>query len=95
MKLLDIAHAAITASDVHITAGDCYDLVLPSIDGWQVCFFIDCGDLDYIDHFITPDGEMLQVWPGEAYQSEQWPPVMNWRGPEDTERFRQLLAKEA
>lgn len=59
-------------------------------DGWRVCFFYDCGDLDYIDHFVTPDGEKLEVF-ADGYQSEQWPPVMCWGGNADTERFRGLL----
>ncbi len=66
------------------------DVVMPAQDGWQVCFFYDCGGLDYIDHFITPKGERLDVWPRD-YQSEQLPPVMNWRGCSDTERLTNLL----
>lgn len=68
----------------------CGDVVMPARDGWQVCFFYDCGGLDYIDHFITPNGEKLDVWPSN-YQSEQLPPVMNWRGRSDTERLTNLL----
>ncbi|MES2685504.1 MAG: hypothetical protein V4706_01715 [Pseudomonadota bacterium] len=65
----------------------CGDVTLPGRAGWKVCFFYDCGDLDYIDHFVTPDGEKLEVFV-EGYDSEQWPPVMLWGGISDTERLR-------
>lgn len=41
--------------------------------------------------FETPDGEKLEVWLGAEYQSEQWPPVMNWRGVGDLARLRAFL----
>jgi hypothetical protein len=63
--------------------------VLPARDGWLVCFFYDCGELDYIAPFVTPDGEKLEVWP-DGYMRGRWPPVMNWRSMGDEERFRSL-----
>lgn len=91
MFLLEIASSAAPPDS---QPGDspnwCGDVTLPGRDGWQVCFFYDCGDLDYIDHFVTPAGEKLDVFV-DGYQSEQWPPVMNWGGTADTERFRGLL----
>lgn len=69
----------------------CGDVELPAKDEWKVVFFYDCGELDYIDHFETPDGEKLEVWLGAEYQSEQWPPVMNWRGVGDLARLRAFL----
>jgi hypothetical protein len=91
MFLLDIAHSAAPPKTQPCDSPDwCGDVTLPALDGWKVCFFYDCGELDYIDHFVTPEGEKLEVWPND-YQSEQSPPVMNWRDTSDTERFRGLL----
>ncbi len=93
MFLLEIASSAVRADDTK--PGDSYDrfgdVTLPARDGWQVCFFYDCGDLDYIDHFVTPAGEELEVFP-DGYQSERLPPVMQWTRDDHTEMFRGLLA---
>lgn len=88
MFLLEIASSANPPDTQPGDSPDwCGDVTLSARDGWQVCFFYDCGELDYIDHFITPTGERLDVWP-DGYQGDQWPPVMCWRGVSDTERFR-------
>lgn len=88
--LMEIAHSAAPPDN---QPGDspswCSEVLMPARDGWQVCFFYDCGELDYIDHFITPAGERLDVWP-DVYESEQSPPVMNWRGTMDTERLSEV-----
>lgn len=63
--------------------------VMSAADGWKVGFFYDCGELDYIDHFVTPDGKRLEVWVDE-YDSEFWPPVMNWRGVGDLKRIKDI-----
>ena len=31
-------------------------LMTVDIDGWVITFFIDCGDLDYCDSCLSPDG---------------------------------------
>jgi hypothetical protein len=91
MFLLEIASSAAPPDTQPGDSPDwCGDVTLPARDGWKVCFFYDCGDLDYIDHFVTPEGEKLDVF-ADGYQSEQWPPVMCWSGNADTERFRGLL----
>lgn len=87
LALVEIANSANPPDDNPDWYGE---VTLPARGGWQVCFFYDCGELDYIDHFITPAGLPLSVWV-DGYSSEQWPPVMNWRGTRDTERFRALL----
>lgn len=93
MFLLEIASSAAPPDSQPGASTDwCGEVTLPASGGWKVCFFYDCGDLAYLDHFITPDGEKLDVF-AEGYQSEKWPPVMNWRGNADTERFRALLAE--
>ena len=95
MFLLEIASSAAPPDTQPGDSPDwCGDVTRPARDGWHVCFFYDCGELDYIDHFVAPDGEKLAVFE-DGYQSEQWPPVMNWRGNADTERFRGLLHNAA
>ncbi len=61
-------------------------LTLDAKDGWKVCFFYDCDDLDYIEHFIKPNGDVLEAWPDD-YVSEIPAPVMAWCGPGDLERM--------
>lgn len=82
--LIQVAHSA-NPPDV------CEDLFgeieMQAQDGWRVCFFYDMGELDYIDYFINPKGERLDVW-HDDYQSEQSPPIMAWRGCSDTLRLR-------
>ncbi|WP_256585096.1 hypothetical protein [Pseudomonas sp. Irchel s3b2] len=31
-------------------------LMTMDVDGWLITFFIDCGDLDYCDNCVSPDG---------------------------------------
>ena len=31
-------------------------LMTIDVDGWTITFFIDCGDLDYCDSCLSPDG---------------------------------------
>ena len=52
------------------------DFALPH--GWKVSVFYDCGDLDYIDHFVSPSGKIVDFW--------HWPDspdramLIRWRG---------------
>lgn len=90
-RLMEIARSAMPPDEQPRDSDHwCGDVVMPARDGWQVCVFYDCGELDYIDHFITPEGVKLEVWPRE-YQSDQLPPVMCWRGCSDTARLMSLL----
>ncbi len=66
------------------------DVTLQARDSWQVSFFYDVGDLDYIDRITTPEGLVFSPW--------DWPAgapgrqvLMNWRGVGDREW---LLAHE-
>lgn len=36
------------------------DFDLP--DGWKMTVFYDGGDVDYIDHFVAPDGTVIDFW---------------------------------
>lgn len=87
-RLLEIAESA---NPPETQPGDseywCGDAEMQAKDGWKVIFFYDCGELDYIDAFVMPDGTRLEVF-ADGYQSEQWPPVMNWRSVGDLARWR-------
>ncbi|TAW65421.1 hypothetical protein ELI15_14095 [Rhizobium ruizarguesonis] len=47
-------------------------------DGWTVVIFYDCGDLDYIAHIITPDGQEIDFW--EWPESQDRDRLIAWRG---------------
>lgn len=55
------------------------DLTLTTSEGWQVSYFYDIGELDYIDEIRSPDGLVIDPW--------EWPmgapggsTLMAWRG---------------
>ena len=64
--------------DIPGECDDCGDISFDLGDGWNVTLFYDVGELDYIDHFTKPDGEVIDFW--------NWPPsgdrdrLINWRG---------------
>lgn len=98
VKLIRIAHAANPVEN----QGDnwVFDVVLPSTDGWHVGFFYDCGELDYIDHFVSPEGDRIEVWEGDprfefpdAPNEFPFHPLRCWRGCNDTERLLEALEK--
>jgi hypothetical protein len=63
-------------------------------ESWCVVFFYDCGELDYIDHFVRPDGAILDVWPdGGVDQSECQGIVGSWRSCGDLARMKAWIAK--
>lgn len=31
-------------------------------DGWKVVVFYDCGGFDYVDSFVSPEGETIDFW---------------------------------
>jgi len=37
------------------------------VDGWQITFFIDCGDLDYCDNRVSPDGRKYEFSSKQAF----------------------------
>ncbi len=48
------------------------DLVLPSIEGWQVQYFYDAGELDYIEQFVMPDGTIIDPWDLPEGDPRRW-----------------------
>lgn len=56
--------------------------------GWTVVFFYDAGDLDYIEKFISPEGDEVDfwAWPEDHAGREA---MIAWRGVGDLNRLRQ------
>lgn len=93
--LLEIAESA-NPPEILPSGPEWGDVPMDASDGWKVVFFYD-GELDYIDHFISPNGERLDVWLDDDHPERekcdaawggQWPPIMNWRGVGDLARLR-------
>lgn len=85
--LLEIAESANPPDnwDDHIWTEKEFD----AKDGWKVSFFYDGDELDYIDHFVTPDGKKIDFWdwPEETPGRQN---LINWRGVGDLERLRSV-----
>lgn len=92
-KLLEIAEST-NAPEEQPSDSDnwCADVSFDAKDGWKVIIFYDCGDLDYISHFISPTGEVIDFW--EWPESEERELLTAWRGIGDLERLRSLTKKE-
>lgn len=66
-------------------SSECSDTVFECPNGWKVVIFYDCGELDYIDHFVNPAGQKVDIW--KWPESEDQQRLINWRGhakPEET-----------
>ena len=64
----------------------CADVSFDHPTGWKVVIFYDCGELDYIDHFVTPDGTDIEFW--DLPEDDTWKNyLINWRGVGDLERL--------
>ena len=61
-----------------IEPGEFRDVEIAARDGWKVDVFYDCGELDYINHFISPKGEVVDFW--DWPESEDKSLLINWRG---------------
>ena len=61
-----------------IGPGEFCDIEIAARDGWKVDVFYDCGELDYINHFISPKGEVVDFW--DWPESEDKSLLINWRG---------------
>ena len=49
----------------------------PAANGWQVMVYYDVDEFDYIEHFITPDGTIIEIW--EWPESEEKKLLTSWR----------------
>jgi len=50
-------------------------------DGWKVSVFYDVGVFDYLEHFINPDGEIVDFW--EWPDSEDKQQLIDWYPPRE------------
>ncbi|WP_131859698.1 hypothetical protein [Bosea sp. BK604] len=62
MNAKDLAEIAASAVPPHEREKRNLDVTLPARDGWQVCIFYDRGEFGYLDHFVSPDGEVIVPW---------------------------------
>lgn len=69
------------------------DIEFEARDGWKVSFFYDVGELDYIAHFVTPDGEVLDFWEWLESHERDW--LIAWRGVGDRARLLDLHQRQA
>lgn len=58
---------------------DACDVDFKIRDGWAVTIFYDCGELDYIDHFVSPTGEVVDFWKWDE-NVPGFNDLINWRG---------------
>jgi len=64
----------------------CANVTFEHEKGWKFIIFYDCGEIDYIDHIVNPDGEEVDFWgwpedhPWRSY-------LINWRGVGDLKRL--------
>lgn len=89
LQLLELAEAAsppATPDDDYWCANATFD----APGGWKVVIFYDCGDLDYIDSFVTPDGVEIDFWKWDVRHPDRRT-LMGWGGVGDIERLRPLL----
>lgn len=60
-----------------------------NVNGWVVRFFYDCGELDYITDFVTPNGETIDFW--DWSEDHPWKnTLMAWRSVGDLARLKAL-----
>jgi len=85
--LLALAEA-VNPPDDHPIGGECEDKVFDASGGWKVVIYYDCGDLDYITHFVTPEGEVLDFW--DRPESHERDVLINWRGVGDRARLLEI-----
>jgi hypothetical protein len=55
------------------------DVEFPHPGGWKVIVFYDGLELDYIDSFIAPDGEMMTPWVASD-RLDEYDTIKLWRG---------------
>ena len=72
----------------------CGEVLFYAKESWCVVFFYDCGELDYIDHFVRPDGAILDVWPDGGVDQSEWQGIVgSWRSCGDLARMKSWIAK--
>lgn len=46
--------------------------------GWSMVVYFDQTDWDYVDHFVAPDGTMLDPDDDALLVDGRWDPVFHW-----------------
>jgi len=102
-KLLEIAESVNAPDEIPSDDPDwCADKSFDAKNGWKVVIFYDCGELDYIAHFINPKGEIIDFWDwgGDCFDHDA-PDfnrgkniLINWRGNGDMERLKKIVESE-
>jgi hypothetical protein len=79
--LLDVAVSANMPS--YRRDNDCANILFDARGGWKVSAFYDVGDFDFIDHFVAPDGEVIDPWEWELGDAPDFNPerekIIWWR----------------
>lgn len=71
----------------------CADVLFDSSGGWKVSVFYDCGEIDSIDMFITPDGQKVDFWEwDDEHPWKNW--LIAWRCVGDLHRLTDITLKE-
>ena len=91
-ELLEIAESTNAPEYLPEDSSDCWsDVTFEAKNGWKVVIFYDGTELDYIDHFIKPDGKIINFWdwPDEPdYYNSDKHILMCWRNVGDLERLK-------
>jgi len=54
------------------------DVVFDRLDGWKIVINYDGGEVDYISHFVDPEGNVIDFWEWEESENKRM--LMCWRG---------------
>lgn len=94
-QLLAAAHETDAPEDIGSGEFEVREFKVAS--GWTVAIYYDCGELDYIDYFVSPSGERLGIWAEELDpriddgSEGQSATLQCWRGLADTDRLLACL----
>lgn len=69
------------------------DVTFDAKGGWKCIMFYDGDELDYIDSFITPEGEIVNFWDWE--ESAEKDLLTCWRSIGDLERLKKIAAQKS
>jgi len=73
---------------------DCYwEVEMQARDGWYVSFSYDCGELDFIGYWLSPDSEKIEPW--EMPESHDRDIMIAWRSVGCRARLLELHQRQA
>ena len=53
-------------------------MFMVDIDGWSITIFNDCGELDYCEAYVTPDGRRWSFDSGDRYGTDPIALLSTW-----------------